>query len=74
MQAIAAPITESRVQSLSQQGRPPRSLRGHRQIAQAIRAGDPRAAARKMRAHIELVAQVALLDDPSNPPPRPSAR
>jgi GntR family transcriptional repressor for pyruvate dehydrogenase complex len=74
MQAIAAPITESRVQSLSQQGRPPRSLRGHRQIAQAIRAGDPRAAARKMRAHIELVAQVALLDHPSNPPPRPSAR
>lgn len=65
MAAIAAPIKESRVQSLSQQGRPPRSLRSHRQIAQAVRAADPRGAARKMRAHVELVAQVALLDDPS---------
>ena len=63
MAAIATPISESRVQSLSQQGRPPRSLRGHRQIAQAIRQGDPRAAARAMRAHIDLVAKVALLED-----------
>ena len=63
MKAIAAPISESRVQSLSQQGRPPRSLRGHRQIAEAIRAGNARAAARKMREHIELVAKVALLEE-----------
>ena len=63
MAAIATPISESRLQSLSQQGRPPRSLHGHRQIAQAIRAQDPRAAARRMRAHIELVAKVALLEE-----------
>jgi GntR family transcriptional regulator, transcriptional repressor for pyruvate dehydrogenase complex len=77
MSAIAAPISESRVQSLSQQGRPPRSLRGHRQIAQAIRVGDPRAAMRTMRAHIELVAKVALLEDASHdepPPPRSPRR
>jgi GntR family transcriptional repressor for pyruvate dehydrogenase complex len=63
MEAIAAPISESRVQSLSQQGRPPRSLRSHRQIAEAIRAGDTRGAIRTMRAHIELVGQVALIED-----------
>src|SRR5574341_1416603 len=63
MKAIGAAIKESRVQSLSQPGRPPRSLRSHRQIAEAIRAGDARGAARRMRAHIELVAKVALLDE-----------
>src|SRR6266545_737787 len=68
---IAPPISESRVQSLSQQGRPPRSLRSHRQIAQAIRAGDPRAAARTMRAHIDLVAKVALLEDATRDEPTP---
>src|SRR6266536_2951129 len=71
MAAIATPISESRVQSLSQQGRPPRSLRSHRQIAQAIRAGDPRAAARTMRAHIDLVAKVALLEDATRDEPTP---
>jgi GntR family transcriptional repressor for pyruvate dehydrogenase complex len=63
MKAIAAPISESRVQSLSQQGRPPRSLRSHRQIAEAIRAGNARSAVRRMRAHIELVGKVALLEE-----------
>src|SRR6266540_3116020 len=71
MAAIATPISESRVQLLSQQGRPPRSLRSHRQIAQAIRAGDPRAAARTMRAHIDLVAKVALLEDATRDEPTP---
>jgi GntR family transcriptional regulator, transcriptional repressor for pyruvate dehydrogenase complex len=71
MTAIAVPISESRVQSLSQHGRPPRSLRGHQQIAQAIRAGDPRAAMRTMRAHIELVARVALLEEDATREQRP---
>src|SRR6266540_3023484 len=40
-------------------------------IAQAIRAGDPRAAARTMRAHIDLVAKVALLEDATRDEPTP---
>ncbi len=69
MKAIAAPISESRVQSLSQQGRPPRSLRSHRQIAEAIRAGNARGAVRRMRAHIDLVGKVALLEDATRTKP-----
>jgi GntR family transcriptional repressor for pyruvate dehydrogenase complex len=71
MKAIGAAIKESRVQSLSQPGRPPRSLRSHRQIAEAIRAGDARGATRRMRAHIELVAKVALLDEHARSSPAP---
>lgn len=70
MKAIAAPISESRVQSLSQQGRPPRSLRSHRQIAEAIRAGNARGAIRRMRAHIDLVGKVALLEEAKRTKPK----
>jgi len=61
MEEIADLIRESRIESLSQQGRPARSLAGHRAIADAVRAGDPDAAAAAMLDHIELVSDVPLL-------------
>lgn len=63
MAEISAAIRESRVESLSQPDRPRQSLASHREIAVAIRAGDPDAAATAMRAHIRLVSDVALLRD-----------
>ncbi|MDQ4008458.1 MAG: FadR family transcriptional regulator [Actinomycetota bacterium] len=63
MAEISAAIRESRVESLSQPDRPRQSLASHRDIAVAIRAGDPDAAAVAMRDHIRLVSDVALLRD-----------
>lgn len=63
MADIADMIRESRIESLSQDGRPERSLAGHRAIAEAIRAGDAPAAAAAMTAHIDLVSDVPLLAD-----------
>ncbi|MCT2588120.1 FadR/GntR family transcriptional regulator [Actinophytocola gossypii] len=62
MRSIADQITESRHESLRQPGRPARSLGQHRRIAEAIRAGDPRAAAAAMRRHVQTVSKVRLLD------------
>lgn len=53
-------IVETRSESLSQPGRPPRSLRDHEAIAAAIVAGDPGAAADAMRAHLDHVGQLRL--------------
>lgn len=64
MAEISELILESRIESLSQPGRPELSLAGHRAIAEAIRAGDPAAAATAMHEHIELVGDVAMLRDP----------
>lgn len=61
MEEIAPAILESRIESLSQPGRPHASLKGHRLIAEAIRRGDPRRAAAAMRQHLDLVSDVALL-------------
>jgi GntR family transcriptional repressor for pyruvate dehydrogenase complex len=61
MDAIAELVRESRIESLSQPDRPRASLAGHRAIAEAIRAGDPEAAARAMHAHVEMVSDVAML-------------
>lgn len=63
MREIASLIRESRIESLSQPGRPRNSLNGHRAIADAIRARDPEAAAAAMHAHVEMVSDVALLRD-----------
>jgi GntR family transcriptional regulator, transcriptional repressor for pyruvate dehydrogenase complex len=60
---LAELVRESRIESLSQEGRPPRGLAGHRAIAAAIRAGDGPAAAAAMSAHIDLVSDVPLLAD-----------
>lgn len=56
-------IRETRLESLGQPGRPQASLVGHRAIAEAIRVGDPGAAASAMHAHVEMVSDVALLRD-----------
>lgn len=61
MSVIEQPIVESRFESLSEPGRPRRSLATHRRIAVAIERGDARAATLAMRRHIKLVSDVALL-------------
>jgi GntR family transcriptional repressor for pyruvate dehydrogenase complex len=61
MAEISDLIRETRVESLAQPDRPVTSLSTHRQIAEAIRAGDAEKAAAIMRAHIEMVSDVALL-------------
>ncbi|MGH9062725.1 MAG: FadR/GntR family transcriptional regulator [Acidimicrobiales bacterium] len=61
MWVIQDPIIESRLESLSEPGRPRQSLGSHRRIAAAIERGDARAAAGAMQRHIKLVSDVALL-------------
>jgi len=61
MEELGALIRETRIESLSQPGRPSESLRAHRRIADAIRDGDPAAAAIAMHAHIEKVSDVEVL-------------
>lgn len=61
MDEIGDLIKETRIESLSQPGRPANSLTGHRAIADAIRAQDPEAAAAAMHAHVAMVSDVALL-------------
>ncbi|TDD28187.1 FadR family transcriptional regulator [Kribbella turkmenica] len=61
MAAIHDLIRETRLESLSQPGRPRESLAGHRRVADAIAAGDPAAAAAAMHEHVMLVSDVALL-------------
>lgn len=61
MRTISTLIAESRLESLSQPGRPRASLAGHGAVAEAIRAGDPEAAAAAMHAHVGMVSDVALL-------------
>ena len=68
---LAEAIQETRRESLSQPGRPRRSLASHQRIADAIRSGDPAKAARAARQHINLVSHVSLLmweeDDAKQP-------
>ena len=61
MGEISDLVRETRIESLSQPGRPAESLEGHRRIAAAIRDQDPAAAATAMREHVERVSDVALL-------------
>jgi len=60
MAHIESQVHETRIESLAQLGRPPKSLRAHRRIADAIRDGDPKRAASAMRAHLKVVGNVAL--------------
>lgn len=59
--AMAEVIQETRVESLSEPGRPPRSLQAHRRILQAIESGAVGAAGEAMREHLREVADVSLL-------------
>ena len=61
MRTIAELIVETRIESLSQPGRPRDSLAGHRRVADAIAAGDADAAAAAMHEHVAMVSDVALL-------------
>ena len=61
MGEISDLIKETRIESLSQPGRPRESLAGHRAIADAIRAGEPERAAEAMHAHVAMVSDVAVL-------------
>jgi len=61
MRSMAEQITESRTESLRQPGRPRGSLDQHHRILDAIKAGEPRAAAAAMRRHLRTVAKVRLL-------------
>ena len=61
MAEISGLVRESRIESLSQPGRPQESLTAHRAIAAAIRAGDAAAASRAMGDHIAAVSDVGLL-------------
>lgn len=65
MAEISELIRESRIESLSQPGRPQDSLRMHEQIADAIRRQDPKAAASAMTEHIDVVSEIELLSHPS---------
>lgn len=63
MLELSAEITETRIESLGQPGRPGESLEQHRRIAAAIRSGDPEAAASAMHAHVATVSDLAILRD-----------
>ena len=65
MEEISELIRETRLESLSQPDRPRASLAGHRAVAEAIRAGDPAAAAAAMHDHVTMVSDVALLRGPA---------
>jgi GntR family transcriptional regulator, transcriptional repressor for pyruvate dehydrogenase complex len=59
--AMAEVIQESRVESLSEPGRPPRSLEAHTRILSAIDSQNAQLAAEAMRQHLRVVADVSLL-------------
>ena len=61
MGEISHLIVETRLESLSQPGRPRDSLASHRRIVEAIRAEDPAAAAAAMHAHVQMVSDLAAL-------------
>lgn len=61
MHEISGLVRETRIESLSQQGRPRASLEAHRRIADAVRRQDSEAASGAMAEHIRLVSDVALL-------------
>jgi len=63
MAFIAEMVLETRIESLSQPGRPEQSLASHRKIFDAIKKGDPVAAGEAMQDHIDLVSDVALLKE-----------
>jgi GntR family transcriptional repressor for pyruvate dehydrogenase complex len=61
IEAMAEVIQESRIESLSEPGRPPRSLEAHRRILAAINSRNRELAAEAMRMHLRVVADVSLL-------------
>lgn len=66
MAEISELILETRIESLSQPGRPSDSLEMHRGIAEAIRRRDPAGASLAMTEHISVVSDVAFLQHPDS--------
>jgi GntR family transcriptional regulator, transcriptional repressor for pyruvate dehydrogenase complex len=66
MDQLAEPIDQTRRASLSHPGRPPQSLAAHHKILDAIERQDEDAATAAMRAHLEVVADLAFVphEDP----------
>jgi GntR family transcriptional regulator, transcriptional repressor for pyruvate dehydrogenase complex len=58
---LADAIRESHEESLAEPGRPRESIEAHRRILSAIEQRSPQRAAETMRAHLRVVADVALL-------------
>jgi GntR family transcriptional repressor for pyruvate dehydrogenase complex len=61
IEAMAEVIQETRVESLSEPGRPRRSLDAHRHILAAIESRSTELAVEAMRLHLRVVADVSLL-------------
>jgi GntR family transcriptional repressor for pyruvate dehydrogenase complex len=61
IEAMAEVIQETRIESLSEPGRPLRSLEAHRRILAAIESRNKEVAAEAMRQHLRVVADVSLL-------------
>ena len=61
IEAMAEVIQETRIESLSEPGRPLRSLEAHGRILAAIESGNREGAAEAMRQHLRVVADVSLL-------------
>jgi GntR family transcriptional repressor for pyruvate dehydrogenase complex len=61
IEAMAEVIQETRIESLSEPGRPLRSLEAHRRILAAIESSHSEGAAEAMRQHLRVVADVSLL-------------
>lgn len=59
-EAIVDSLRETRVRSLRSQGRPARSLAGHREILEAIRHKDPAKAREAMLQHLETIEDNVL--------------
>ncbi len=59
-EAIVDSLLETRVRSLRSQGRPTRSLAGHREILEAIRSKDPARAREAMLHHLETIEHNVL--------------
>jgi GntR family transcriptional repressor for pyruvate dehydrogenase complex len=53
-------LRETRARSLQTQGRPERSLAGHKRILDAIKRKDPAAAERAVRRHVEEIEEIVL--------------
>lgn len=64
---MAGPIDSTRRASLARPGRPAASLRAHRRILDAIARGEGNRAARAMRKHLDVVADVGFLDTLRHP-------
>lgn len=67
MAEIRELILETRIESLSQPGRPQESLEMHREVVEAIRRRDAAGAAAAMAHHIAVVSDVALLREQKEP-------